>query len=127
MWIKEGTRSDLLDLIKHRRRPLSSDQVMERDEKEGLPSKSSELQFVWAVNPTAHAAFPSAVIIDERTRREFFAWTSTYLSNFRPLTAYCRVTDTNTANIFLQRVASPMLGDLENACLGLILCEAMAY
>ncbi len=124
MWVKSGSRSDLIDLVKGKE-SLTFDQATEYEGNEIRSVNTTELQFIWARDPRSEVGLPTAVILQGENWREFFAWTSTYLSSFRPLSAYCRVADVTTANYFLKESVNPKLGRLGGACLGLIFCEAL--
>lgn len=125
MWIKGATRKELLGIFQ-------SDQPIELGNVQQTESVwpayvPDELQLVWRENPIQRWTLPVAVILEEGRRRDFLAWVLTYLPDFRPFTAYCRVVDASTAERSLSRKDEPRLGKLQEACLGLILAEAATY
>jgi hypothetical protein len=89
--------------------------------------RPQELLLLWQCEPCQRPSLPSAVVVEQDARRDFLAWTATYLPTFRPFTAYFRVLDVATAEALMKPDSTPFLGTLEPACLGLIFGEAATY
>lgn len=125
MWIQDGTREDLLSIIQSDRladRPLR--QICSARQ---LPNSFSELRFLWKEDPRVWSKLPTLIILEKIPSREFFAWTGTYLPNCRPITAYCRVINSERLQEALKAKPTFALGSLETICIGLILAEAATY
>src|SRR4051812_30692338 len=121
MWRMGTTRSEFLDLILSDP-PFTSKGSVEFD---ALSSQSlnwpEEFQLIWRDNPKEVPSLPPIILVRKEQRREFFAWSLTYLKTLRPITAYSRVIEPEVALRLLSRDKTPFLGRLDNACLGLIL------
>lgn len=125
MWFQDATKTDLLNIVQSDRlpeRPLR--QLRSINE---LPESSSELQFLWREDPQECVKFPSVIIVDKMTQRDFFAWTGTYLPYCRPFTALCRVTSRDTFKAAVEAQTVYGLGQLETICIGLIVGEVATY
>lgn len=55
------------------------------------------------------------------------AWLSTYVGDFRPFTAFCRVVERPIAEKFLYAPEAPILNRMEGVCAGLILGESLMH
>jgi hypothetical protein len=78
-------------------------------------------------DPRDVMTLPNVIITGATEQRDFFAWASTYLQTLRPLSAYMRISDFETAQHALNMQGSPTLHRLENACVGLILGETATH
>ncbi|HBE40311.1 MAG TPA: hypothetical protein DDW27_03760 [Bacteroidales bacterium] len=123
MWTKNTSRGELLDLLQAER-PLSMRNSSQYDL---LNSDShSDLQIAWKEKPSQESALPRAIIVPHNKKRDFLAWALTYLTNFRPFTAYFRIfTKEDVEKYTIEQ--EPSLGKLESVCLGIILGEAATY
>lgn len=126
MWIKISTRKEFLAIFQPRGQ-MELGSVRQTDSVSSIPRGRDELGLVWCEDPRQRWSLPEAVLLDQNKHRDFLAWVLTYLPNFRPFTAYCRVVDFATAENSLRGKPVPSLGKLEEACLGLILGEATTY
>jgi hypothetical protein len=126
MWVLPVTRRDLVDLITPRRGGDVPGAV-----EEFRPSfdivRLDTMAAVWPAPPAEFGRFPTAIIVPDGTRRDTMAWLSTYVRDFRPFTAYCRVVERPTAELFLRAPPLPMLRGTEGICSGLILGEALTH
>ncbi len=121
MWTKTLTRDDLLELLQAR--GVVVDGVLESSRIVG----GGQAQVIWRQDPRQYAGLPAVIVIDEGKQREFLAWAASYLHDLSPLTAFCRVIDTSSAERALRYKAIPSLGMLEEVCLGVIFAEALSH
>ena len=126
MWIKSASRKDLISVLQG---PRAEDlgQAREVESIASLRDCYSELMLVWHENPLKRPQLPSMIVVESSKERDLLAWAQTYLPDFCPITALCRVTGAAAVDTFLVGMEEPWLGDLEDACVGLILCEAASY
>jgi hypothetical protein len=126
MWILPVTRRDLVELITPRRGGDVPGAV-----EENRPSfdivRSDTMAAVWPARPAEFGRMPTAIIVPEGSRRDSLAWLATYVRDFRPFTAYCRVVEVSIAELFLKGPAAPNLMGTEGICSGLILGEALTH
>lgn len=101
-----------------------------------LSQNSDDIHLIWnqddlepsnSRNTISIPALPSIILVPSGKKRDFLAWMWTYLSEFRPLTAYARVLDEEELRLFSHIKRSPGLATVEEACLGLIMGEAATY
>src|SRR5258708_1010303 len=89
MWMRALTRKQLAELIR-----TDNDQLFCEARELGtgeLPSiNPDQIGLLWPDKPTA-GMLPTVFLVVADQRREFFSWALTYLSDFRPLTAFVRV------------------------------------
>jgi len=81
---------------------------------------------VWAQEPKREQDPPAFLLTADGAERDWLSWLVTFAPSLRPLTAFCRVM---TARHFISRLATlrePDLGNVGNACIGLILGEVLA-
>jgi hypothetical protein len=125
MWVRAVTRRDLVDLITPRRTMTVPDAV-----EESRPSfdmvRADTMAAVWPSRP-AESGLPTAIVVPEGSRRDALAWLSTYVRDFRPFTAYCRVVEKPVAEQFLRGPTVPNLQNAEGICSGLVLGEALTH
>lgn len=126
MWTRTATRKELVDILTQRE--IERFSVQEVSTLGLLSSLGEDVQLVWPDDPTEFFSLPTLMLVDRRQQRDFFAWVSTYYQTLRPFTAYCRVLDRQALDSWTN-VASrcPQLKRLEDACVGLVLMEAMTY
>jgi hypothetical protein len=126
MWVLPITRRELVDLIT----PSRGGDVPDAAE-ESRPSfdivRSDMMAAVWPARPAEFGRLPTAIIVPEGMRRDTLAWLSTYVRDFRPFTAYCRVVERSIAEQFLKGSAAPTLQGADGICSGLILGEALTH
>jgi len=123
MFLAEMKRAEFLGIVQGER--VSPRGIREREfvDDEGF---NGDMLLVWPDRPEPDL-FPSAVILREGDVRDFLAWVATYVTGFRPFTAFCRVTDIQTAARFTRRHGRRLPRELQSVCLGMILGEAAAY
>jgi len=96
---------------------------------------SDELRLIWddddvVINKRRGGLLrkmPRVVIVATGQKRDFLAWTWTYIPDVRPLTAYARVLEADEIRAIVVPKTTPTLGGLDEACLGLIIGEASTY
>ncbi len=125
MWIQDATKEDLLNVVQSEQH--DENVIGEFGSLEDTPRGTKELRFLWRDDPRRRRKLPDVVIVEKGSLRDFFAWTGTYLTNCRPLSAYCRVADRSTVEWAIRPYDRYGLGRLETACLGVILGETATY
>ena len=126
MWVLPINRRELFDLLG----PKSIGRCVGAME-ERRPSfdvvRSDRMVAVWPHDPDEFGRMPTAIITGEGERLDLMAWLSTYMRDFRPFTAYCRVVERPVALKFLQASGSPSLNRMEGVSAGLILGESLMH
>lgn len=89
------------------------------------PLKGDDLYLIWDNRAKDKNDLPNIIIVAEGHSRDFLAWAMTYFPNFSPFTAYFRVFELNMLESLKSWLDYPSLNGLEDACLGLILGEAL--
>jgi hypothetical protein len=126
MWTKKVSRSELAEILNSGR--LSSHVGLYESEASLIAlGGRNEIELLWSDDPRRDSRFPAAMIVDREEQRDLLAWLNTYSRSIRPVTAYCRISDRQTAAETLAIKNSPRLGRLEDACLGLIVGETATY
>ncbi len=126
MWFAQTNRKLLLDLIK-KRDPYGILNIQSAKKIKPDISNQNELIFIWNTKPVVGSYLPEIIVVSEGKVREFLAWASTYISSFRPFTAFCRVLDTISAENFLSVKHVASLNNLEGACIGVIIGEVLSH
>lgn len=126
MWILPVTRRDLVDLITPRRSADVPGAVEELRPSFDIV-RADVMAAVWPSRPAEFGRLPTAIIVPEGSRRDSLAWLATYVRDFRPFTAYCRVVEKPIAEQFLRGPSAPTLQNAEGICSGLILGEALSH
>jgi hypothetical protein len=124
MWSKTVNRTELAEILNSGRlspggglTPLDPNEL----------AAAGDIELLWNKDPVKYKVMPSAIIVDTRKQTDLFAWMNTYVPSIRPITAYCRVADRQSAKMFLSLTAPPWLDKVEGACLGMIVGEAATY
>jgi len=126
MWILPVTRRELVDLIT----PRHGGDVRGAVEENRLSFDIVNVDVMaalWPARPGEFGRLPAAIIVPEGSQRDTLAWLSTYVRDFRPFTAYCRVVERPIAEQFLKGPSAPYLQGNEGICSGLILGEALTH
>ena len=126
MWILPVTRRDLVDLITPRRGGDVPAAVEEQ-----RPSfdvvRAESMAAIWPSRPAEFGWLPTVLIVPDGAQRDSLAWLATYVRDFRPFTAFCRVVERSVAEQFLNGPDSPHLQGADGICAGLILGESLAH
>jgi hypothetical protein len=125
------SRKNFLDLLQAGGSPERVN-VRLTDRAHSLAKNSDDVQLIWdedVYDPkrNRNRALPNVILVASGKKRDFLAWSGTYIPEYRPLTAYTRVLDEDEFTRFSTTTGSPWLGTLEEACLGLIVGEAATY
>jgi hypothetical protein len=126
MWVYPATRRELVDLIT----PRGGGDVpgaKEEDRPKLDLLRPDMMAALWPAPPGEFGRMPTAIIAPEGDRRDTLAWLATYVRDYRPFTAYCRVIERPIADQFLKGPVAPTLRGMEGICSGLILGEALAH
>ena len=126
MWTLPVTRRDLVDLLTSRRGGDIPGAI-----EESIASldfvRPDVMAAIWPSRPTEFSRLPMAIIVSEGSRVDALAWLTTYVRDFRPFTAFCRVVERPIAEQFLKWPSVPTLQNAEGICSGLILGEALTH
>ena len=126
MWTKSATRKELLGIFQSPP-PWDLGDIQQSDLLVPWFRNPGDVFLIWPDNPRERPMLPATVVVARESQRDFLAWAMTYLPNVRPFTAFCRVVDPDMANKVGQRRGKAWLGELQDACLGVILGEAGTY
>jgi len=125
MWVLPINRRELVDLLSAQNGSVPG--AVEEVRPYFDIVRSDKLVAVWPADPTEFGRMPTAIIVPEGVRKDTLAWLSTYVRDFRPFTAYCRVVERPIAEQFLSGPAAPSLSRAEGICSGLILGESLMH
>ena len=126
MWVLPVNRRELVDLLAPRASGLA---VNANEEFRPLSDiiRDDRIVALWPADPNEFGRMPTAIVTGEGERRDVMAWLATYVRDFRPFTAYCRVVERPIAEQFLKSSGSPTLNRKEGICSGLILGESLMH
>jgi hypothetical protein len=125
MILKYCVREDLVNLLKNE---AISNAVYEVADDSTLVSKlrpDSELHLIWGDKLDY---LPVAIIVNN-SKRDFLAWASAYLINFKPVTAFFRVFDIDFCSSVVTSIKSSFNIDRRcvNVFIGLTIAETLTY
>ena len=126
MWVLPVNRRELVDLLTPRAGGRSVGALEERRPSLDVVC-SDRMVAVWPHDPDEFGRMPTAIITSDGERLDVMAWLSTYVRDFRPFTAYCRVVERPIAEVFLQASGTPSLNRMEGVSAGLILGESLMH
>jgi hypothetical protein len=126
MWVRSMSRREFVGILSTKRAMESIDAVEAPDDRLRAVDTRNEMIALWPMHPSECGPLPSVIIVPTDGQDEFLAWTATYVRDFRPFTAFCRVVSRAIAEEYLAAPATPSLQHVEGMCAGLILGEAMA-
>jgi hypothetical protein len=89
--------------------------------------RPDQMAVVWPIRPEEFGQIPTAIIVPEGSRRDTLAWLATYVRDFKPFTAFCRVVERPLADRFVARSRIPNVQGIEGVYSGLVLGEALAH
>jgi hypothetical protein len=122
MWTQGLTRKDFLDLVSGRTSSAATN--LRESERWQVPKAGkSDVTAGW-INDPVGSAWPDVLLVDSAELKEFYAWASTYLPAYRPLSAYCHVLDATAASYANRLKRDPSLEGIEGACIGLVVADA---
>lgn len=122
MWALPADKRILLDLLGKDRTGIAIEASQITPDSLSMDS-SDELILLWARKP-AEGDPPSAIIVRAKAMREFIAWTTAAIRDYRPFTAFFKVVDNRLAKQVLE-LEQPTLGKFESPMVGLIIGEAL--
>ncbi|MCK4825062.1 hypothetical protein KA005_55455, partial [bacterium] len=126
MWHAFANRRSFLDLI-GKKNPEGILKLRSGKKIPEISKQSDELILLWRQKPNKWGYLPEIIIVKPTDMRDFLAWTSTYLSALRPLTAYCRILEIEQAKHLIFKEQKPSLGNKRDAFIGAILGEALSH
>lgn len=91
-----------------------------------IPISNDDLYIIWEHDPKKIRSLPSVIIVSEGKEKDFLAWAITYFPNYKPFTAYFRISELKKITKFdLQREIPSLDKRVGTACLGIILSETI--
>lgn len=126
MWFAFADRRLFLDLIGSK----DPDKTLKLRFEKQIPSisgKKDEMVLLWRDKPNKRDFLPEIIAVKQHDMRDFLAWTSTYLSALRPLTAYCRILEIEQAKDLIYKEQKPSLGNMRDAFVGVIIGEVLSH
>lgn len=126
MWALSLSRREFVDLISSRpgREVLGATKV---DNFRLKTFRHDLMTAVWPAKPEEVGNMPSLLIVPEGTLTETLAWLITYVRDYQPFTAYCRVAEWPVAEAYFGGSHLPKIRGVEGIFSGLILGEALAH
>src|SRR4051812_18094562 len=120
-WTVELPRADLVRLLR-------SEDVGAAERVKGAPAAPApgKVVAVWTSAPERRET-PVAILVPERSERDFFAWVWSYVGELRPLTAYCHVLDGSALRQLLSRDMAVWAKDFAVPLAGLLLGECAKH
>ncbi len=91
------------------------------------PLAKLDLLLAWRDDPNSHSRLPDLIVLPNGETDDFLAWTSTYLGDYRPLTAQIRVLSKREAMHYFNTSHNECDGRTEAIFAGLIISETLAY
>lgn len=125
MFVHVAGRAQLGEVLSGRR-PLSSRPIRIKHPPQLPQLEALSVAAVWAEDPADHGELPEYLLTADGDERDWLAWLVNFAPSLRPFTAFCRVVSVSTFSRILDAFQRPDLGSLENACIGLILGEALS-
>jgi len=126
MWICSLSRRQFSELTRSSGVPFRNGKEL-RDLSEVPPLNGEQIALLWPRQPDQGIRMPTAILVGDDYRRDFFAWALTYLPELRPLTSFTRIVTQAEAQRYARVADSQPVYAWQEACLGLILGEASSY
>jgi hypothetical protein len=124
MWVLQCNRQILIELLAGNSRSI----LYGAFQQDGLAFnrlKEDELYLLWESNPQVQQrVLPFIIIVPNGRIRDFFAWAITYLTSYRPFTAFFRVLDQDSLSVLGKDAQLLSLNEKDTACIGTIIAEA---
>ena len=126
MWIADHNREQFLNLLQVEGAAADAAAIEHLSEAtKSLPRGT--IRLIWERRPT-NGVLPALLVTPAAEAREFFAWTNTYLSGWRPITSLFRVTaDQHLRELLEVKSNYDSVWRYRNAVLGLVLTEAAVH
>ena len=126
MFVQVVQRSQIGEVLFGGRRMASLRQVSMEHPRE-LPSIDPlSIAAVWFRDPESSNDLPEVLVTTDGQERDWLAWLITFAPTLRPFTAFCRIMGITDFTDCFDAFKPPNLGRLENACIGLVLGEALS-
>ena len=123
MWFADQNREQFLHMLQLE--ALSSDAgSFERIDEIGSEPPSGTIRLIWKHEPQ-RSILPALLVLPEGDKRDFFAWSTTYLGGWRPISGLFRVISGHELRFVLEAKHNhERAWEYRNAVLGIILGEA---
>jgi len=126
MWISQVTRAEFLNVVQSERQ-LSVPDGLSLEQTTAIPKLSSDLLLAWKIDPRKQPALPCLIVLAEGATHDFLSWTSSYLMEYRPLTAQVRVLEQSHVDRYFVRTPEAWLGRLQSVCVAMVLAEMLGH
>jgi hypothetical protein len=126
MWVKQVHRKDLFEILSGNGSSLIRGGYFSHSLPVD-PIYEENLYLIWDSNLNEPKGLPVIIIVADGKLRDFLAWALTYLSDYRPFTAYFRVLEVKVPKNFKFKIDVPSLNSLETASIGIILGETLTF
>lgn len=126
MWLQPVTRRDLVVVLTPRKGYLAPMAVEEHRPSIDIVHPD-HMAVIWPARPDEFGQIPTALVVPDGSRRDTLAWLATYVRDFKPFTAFCRVVERSLADQFIKRSRIPNVQGIEGIYSGLVLGEALAH
>lgn len=121
MWVCDLNRKQFLDALQAE--TILAEPAAARDVGDGLAAGAVRL--IWKERPRS-GILPAVLVVSEKARRDFFAWSNTYLAGWCPVSSLFRVVGERDLQPALEMEPKrEIVWQQRNAVLGLILGEAV--
>lgn len=127
MWIAKGSKENLINLLQDNLEYNYIQISSPQDIKKYLTK--FDIVFIWSKSPLYKSIpIPDVIIcLDNELKMDLLAWVTTYVNELRPFTSFCRVLDKNEFSNYIHiNKDLAKFRNLNNICLGLIICEALS-
>ncbi|MFH1977477.1 MAG: hypothetical protein ABIJ52_18300 [Pseudomonadota bacterium] len=124
MWLLKVNREKFSGILISNGKQIDNE-ITQIDGLPSIPVKGDDLYLIWDNITKNKRDLPNIIFVADGHVRDFLAWANTYFPNFTPFTAYFRVLEFSMMESLKSWVDYPYLNGLEDACLGLILGEAL--
>lgn len=125
MFTLKTSRKLLLELLANKRLVNNHNINHSIDFPKNAPHQD-EMYLIWEEDPNVNDILPSAIIVNDQYIKEFYAWTSTFISTYRPFSAYIRVIPFSSVSNYSSMLIKPILKNSTDVCAGVILAEALS-
>jgi len=125
MFTLKASRKQLLELLANKRLGNNYNINKSSDFPRNTPHQD-EMYLIWEEDPNANDILPAAIIVNDQYVNEFYAWSSTFISTYRPFSAYIRVIPFSSVSNYSSMLIRPLLKNSTDVCAGIILAEAIS-
>jgi hypothetical protein len=129
MWSCASDRDLFLGVLKTERslEPFDLPRLTPVESIDAIHIGHAELMLLWREDPRLSPHLPDLIIVPDGEVQDFLAWTSTYLGDYRPLTAQLRVLEASVATTYSPSGHLQPQARVEAIFAALIIAETLTY